>query len=361
MAFINLSYMKQYKAKNKKNQDIMDKSTKKKRKNGVLAYFMEKLVSEGLVSENTLELIKECNTFMMMIADENLENKKQYKGNTCKNRFCPVCTWKKSRKDALALSVMMEYLKKEQKKEFIFLTLTAPNVTADELEEEIRHYNHSFKKLMERKEVKNIVKGYVRKLEVTYNKERFITKKMYQKAKSYYENKGLTVGDNNPNYDTYHPHFHVLISVNKSYFNQATQYISRDRWLELWQQSTKNPFITQVDVRKVRSLRENRIFEIAKYSVKDSEYLINQEVFEVFYNALKGKRLIVYSGLFKEAMTKFKNGELDEYKEKDLTKYVYAIMYSWGQSDYIERERRLLTADEQKEINGQLFDEMNLE
>src|SRR5699024_3262682 len=232
-----------------------------------------------IVSENTLKLIKECNTFMMMIADENLENKKQHKGNTCKNRFCPICAWKKSRKDALALSVMMAYLKQEEKKEFIFLTLTAPNVLADELNDEIQHYNQSFQRLMQRKEVKTVVKGYARKLEITYNEER----------------------------DDYHPHFHVLIAVNKSYFTDTKQYINRDRWLELWQQVTKNPLITQVDVRKVHSLKENRIFEIAKYSAKDSDYLQNQKVFEVFYKALKGKRLIVFSGLFKEAMTKFKN------------------------------------------------------
>src|SRR5699024_5131248 len=97
--------MSKYNPKNKKKQDIMDKITKKKRKNGVLANCMEKIVSERIVSKNTLKLIKECNTFMMKIADENLENKKQQKGNTCKNRFCPICAWKKSRKDALALSV----------------------------------------------------------------------------------------------------------------------------------------------------------------------------------------------------------------------------------------------------------------
>src|SRR5690625_1399958 len=325
--------MSKYNPKNKKKQDIMDKSTKKKRKNGVLAYFMEKLVSERIVSENTLKLIKECNTFMMMIADENLENKKQHTGNTCKNRFCPICAWKKSRKDALALSVMMAYLKLEKKKEFIFLTLTAPNVPAEELNDEIKHYNHSFKKLMERKEVKNIVKGYARKLEITYNEER----------------------------DDYHPHFHVLIAVNKSYFTQTTQYINRDRWLKLWQESTKNNTITQVDVRKVQNSRDNRVFEIAKYSAKDSDYLISQDVFEVFYNALKGKRLIVYSGLFKEAMKKFKSGELDEYKEKDLTKYVYAVMYSWGGREYLELEKRLLTDDEMKELNGKFIDEEDLE
>src|SRR5699024_12858747 len=119
----------------------------------------------------------------------------------------------------------------------------------------------------------------------------------------------------------YNAHFHVLNAIDKYYFNNSWSYIKRDRWLGLWQQVTKNPHITQVDVCKVRSLKENRIFEIAKYSAKDSDYLQNQKVFEVFYKALKGKRLIVFSGLFKEAMTKFKNGELDEYKEKDLTKY----------------------------------------
>lgn len=325
--------MTKYKATDKKKQDIMVKHTKKKRKNGVLAYFMEKLVSEHLVSANTLELIKECNTFMMMVADENLEKKKQHKGNSCKNRFCPICAWKKARKDALALSVMMAYLKQEEKKEFIFLTLTAPNVSAEELNDEIKHYNQSFQRLMQRKEVRQVVKGYARKLEITYNEER----------------------------DDYHPHFHVLIAVNKSYFTDTKQYISRDRWLELWQQVTKNPLITQVDVRKVRNGRDDKVYEIAKYSAKDSDYLQNQNVFEVFYNALKGKRLIVFSGLFKEAMTKFKNGELDDYKEKDMTKYVYAIMYNWGDKKYLELEKRLLTDDELQEVNGQLIDEKDVD
>lgn len=333
MALINLSYMSKYKTNDTKKQDLIVKHTKKKRKNGVLAYFMEKLVSEHVITENTLELIKECNTFMMMVADESMENKKQHKGNSCKNRFCPICAWKKARKDALALSIMMAYLKQEEKKEFIFLTLTAPNVSAEELNDEIKHYNHSFKKLMERKEVKAIVKGYARKLEITYNEER----------------------------DDYHPHFHVLIAVNKSYFTNTKQYINQDRWLELWQQVTKNPLITQVDVRKVRNSKDDKVYEIAKYSAKDSDYLQNEDVFKVFYNALKGKRLIVYSGLFKEAMTLFKSGELDEYKEKDTTKYVYAIMYNWGNKKYLEMEKRLLTDDEMKEINGQFIDEKDVD
>jgi plasmid rolling circle replication initiator protein Rep len=69
----------------------------------------------------------------MFASDGTLEKKKQHKGNSCKNRFCPICAWKKAKKDALALSVQMEYIQEKHQKEFIFLTLTAPNVEAEEL------------------------------------------------------------------------------------------------------------------------------------------------------------------------------------------------------------------------------------
>ena len=320
--------MTKYNRKDAKKQDLLTKSTNKKRRNEILTYLIR-----NFVSSRALDYIRDCNIFMMLVSDENMEKKKQHKGNSCKNRFCPICAWKKARKDALSLSVMMQYLKAEEQKEFIFLTLTAPNVKADELEDEIKHYNHSFKKLMERQEVKRAVKGYVRKLEITYNEQR----------------------------DDYHPHFHVLLAVNKSYFTDKNYYINRDRWLGLWQQVTDNPTITQVDVRKASNSKDDKVYEVAKYSAKDSDYLINQEVFNVFYKALKGKRILSFSGLFKEAMTKFKAGELEEYKEKDMTKYVYALFYNWGKKEYIEQEVRLLTEEEQKEINGQLFDEMEIE
>src|SRR5699024_4533287 len=174
----------------------------------------------------------------------------------------------------------MQYLKEEEQKEFIFLTLTAPNVKAAELEDEINHYNHSFQKLMQRKEVKTIVKGYVRKLEITYNEKR----------------------------DDYHPHFHVLLAVDKNYFNNSWSYIKRGRWLKLWQQVTKNSLITQVDVRKVSNSKDDKVFEVAKYSDKDSEYLVNREVFNTFSKAIKGKRILSYSGLFIEVYMKFKIG-----------------------------------------------------
>ena len=307
----------------------MEKYTQKKLRNQLLQTLIGKHVSD-----KSFERIKECNTFLFMVADKTMEKTKLHRSNNCDNRFCPICAWKKSRKNALKISVLMQYLREEENKEFVFLTLTAPNVKAEELDDEIKHYNKSFQRLMQRKEVKSAVKGYVRKLEVTYNKER----------------------------DDYHPHFHVILAVNKSYFTDKNYYISRDRWLELWQQSTKNNLITQVDVRKVKATdNKKEVSEIAKYSAKDSDYLEDEKVFDTFYKSLSGKRLIVYSGLFKDASKKYENKELENYKELDPTQYIYQIFYHWGRQDYIQTEKKIMTDEMQKEINNQMLDEDDFE
>lgn len=46
---------------------------------------------------------------------------------------------------------MMQYIKQEEDKQFIFLTLTTPNVTDEHLESEIKNYNHAFQKMFKRK------------------------------------------------------------------------------------------------------------------------------------------------------------------------------------------------------------------
>ena len=176
---------------------------------------------------------------------------------------------------------------------------------------------------------KNAVLGYVRKLEITYNNE---TK-------------------------TYHPHFHVLLAVKKNYF--SNNYIKRDTWLEMWQKAKRDESITQVDVRKLDM--KKGVAEIAKYSSKDSDYLISQEIFDVMYKALKGRQIITYNGVFKESAKLYKKGDLDYLKDIDLTEYVYRILYQWGQGDYVQREIRELTDKEKERFNKQLIDEIDIE
>lgn len=304
----------------------MEKYTEKKQRNQVFQKFIKRHIGE-----NQMDLVEDCNTFLSFVADKTLEKQKLYKANSCKNRFCPVCAWRRARKDALGLSLMMQYIKQQEKKEFIFLTLTTPNVQNEQLEDEIKHYNKSFKKMVERKKVKSIIKGYVRKLEITYNKKR----------------------------DDYNPHFHVLIAVNKSYFTDKRYYISQQEWLDLWRDVTGISEITQVQVQKIRQNNNKELYEMAKYSGKDSDYLINQKVFDAFYKSLKGKQVLVYSGLFKEVKKKLKNGDLDYLKEIDPTEYIYQIFYIWKQKEYLASEIFDLTEEEKSEINHQMINEID--
>ena len=306
----------------------MEKYTEKKQRNQVFQKFIKRHIGE-----NQMDLVEDCNTFLSFVADKTLEKQKLYKANSCKNRFCPVCAWRKARKDALGLSLMMQYIKQQEKKEFIFLTLTTPNVMSDELENEIKRYNNSFRKLIKRKKVDSVIKGYVRKLEITYNKKR----------------------------DDYNPHFHVLIAVNKSYFTDKRYYISQQEWLDLWRDVTGISEITQVQVQKIRQNNNKELYEMAKYSGKDSDYLINQKVFDAFYKSLKGKQVLVYSGLFKEAKKKLKNGDLDYLKEIDPTEYIYQIFYIWKQKEYLASELYDLTEQEKREINYKMIDEIEEE
>lgn len=306
----------------------MDKYTEKKRRNQAFQKFIQ-----GYIGENQMEYVRDCNTFLSFVADKTLKKQKLYKANPCKNRFCPMCAWRKARKDALGLSLMMKYIKQDQQKDFIFLTLTTPNVKKDDLENEIKHYNQSFRRLSNRTKFKKAVKGYVRKLEITYNKKR----------------------------DDYHPHFHVLIAVNKSYFTDKDYYISQSEWLNLWRDVTSMPEITQVFAQKVRTNNDKELYEMAKYSGKDSDYLSSQKVFDAYYRALKGKQVLVYSGLFKEARKLLKNGDLDYLKEIDPTEYIYQIFYIWAKKEYLASELYDLTEQEKKSINNQMIHEIEEE
>jgi plasmid rolling circle replication initiator protein Rep len=71
----------------------IEKYTEKKtERNQVFQKFIKRHIGE-----NQMDLVKDCNTFLSFVADKTFEKQKLYKANSCKNRFCPVCAWRKAR------------------------------------------------------------------------------------------------------------------------------------------------------------------------------------------------------------------------------------------------------------------------
>lgn len=322
-----------------KRQDLINGTYREKKKNlrKVLA------LSENRVPTRMHELMMGCGSYLEFIATVDKEKKKLVQAHFCKNRFCPLCAWRKARKDAMMLSIMMQAIAQEKQYEFLFMTLTTPNVKGNQLNEEINLFNQALSKLFRRKKVKAAIKGYVRKLEITYNKER----------------------------DDYNPHFHLILAVNKSYFTNPRYYINQVEWLDLWRDVTGktgvNPDgtdeITQLDIRKVKGFQQEKaVLEVAKYSAKDFEMMENQAVFDTFYFAMKGRQLITFNGVFKDYKKKFESGALDRYKQKDENDYFWFLTASWMKNEaQYAIDYRALNEDEKRFFANQYVEEKAVE
>ena len=325
---------------------LLKKMTPKKDLNRKAAGYVEKHVPiKSIVRFET------CSDYLLHLTNAEMSVKRVHKTNACENRFCPICTWRTAKKDAIKLSVMLDAVKEVEGKEFLFLTLTAPNCTGEELREELDRFNKAVSKLFRRQNVARVVKGYVRKIEVTTDQEKYITEKAYKRKKDYCAVRRLKVGDPNPTYNTYNPHVHAIVAVNKSYFNDKNDFISKAKWLEMWQECMNDKSITQVDAKKIRdSGNSNAVLEIAKYAAKGSDLYHSETVFDTFYTALKGRQLLVYSGMMSDYAKKYEKGDLDRFKEKDENVYTHLLRSLWKGSKY-DSKLRELSPEEFEEFN----------
>ena len=255
------------------------------------------------------ERVEECATFLEfshevdndgVIADKG----KLHYANFCRDRLCPMCSWRRSYKIFAQVSQIMKVIQNDYA--FLFLTLTVPNVKDYELSAKINELGKNWRYFINKyPKVKKIIKGYFKCLEITRNHLR----------------------------DDYHPHFHIVLAVPKDYFKKS-DYIKRDEWLEMWRKCMGDDSISQVDVRRVKNKYgqvdnisaedlSSAVAEVAKYAVKSGDYifewdnLLTDRVVSVFADVLHGRRLCEFdrNGVFGKAREKLK---LDDCEDGDL-------------------------------------------
>src|SRR5699024_4810280 len=110
-----------------KKQDMVNDGFKPKKKN--LKKVME--LGKNKFTEKTLDAMRTCGSYLEFIATFDKEKKKLVHGDFCKNRFCPICAWRKARKDALMLSIMMKANAVETEYKYILITIARAYVKAD--------------------------------------------------------------------------------------------------------------------------------------------------------------------------------------------------------------------------------------
>lgn len=263
------------------------------------------------------DLLNKCGTKLEFEECPQGHLKRLKRAYFCKQRLCSMCSWRKSLfVYHQFLMVAHEVLKKYPDYQFVFITLTIRNCPSERLSEEITHLIESFDRLKSYKRFQAI-KGIFRTNEVTYN----------------------------PLNRDYHPHIHAIGVVPPSYFKGGV-YVSQEELIQLWKKALQVDYDPNVDIRKVRNKHSNiptideslidldysldeslagAAAEVAKYSVKvqdiidpkpkkeDSPEMVKARVSmagDIVHQAkvignldfsLNRRRMISYSGLFKEA------------------------------------------------------------
>ena len=278
------------------------------------------------------ERLQSCGSHLTFNVYNNEEGKtmKVKHAESCRVRLCPLCTWRRSIKIHTHMRKILEHMQEENKYQYILVTLTVPNVPGDKLNDKLDELMKAWNRLQTYKRYKMAVKGWYRGLEISHNVQKWQgkwvkTKNGKQRFVMFFDENGNKVS--NPFYDTYHPHFHCIMAVNKSYFDDK-QYIPQAEWLEMWRKATRDNSITQVDVRKVKPKKGadptdiiGAVCEVTKYTVKNGDYILPKDwnmtlsSVEVLDKALANRRLVAFGGVMKDWHKKL---NLDDEVDGDL-------------------------------------------
>jgi len=309
---------------NEKTGEIKENNWKEKKRRNILLSESYKRLGKLKKSEK----VSNCGEYLVFNTCKN-GHKKLKKAYFCKDRLCPICSWRKSRMMVSQLHQILNVSFEEKPNmRYLFLTLTVKNCNENELSETIDFMMKGFERLIKYKKVKQNLLGFFRALEIT--RPVIIDDLSTGKCRM----------------DEYHPHFHVLLGINPKYFKLPNNYITTKEWYQMWQKACQFDYQPNIDIRTVKPRKQQEmanlddlehkkielqgaILETAKYSVKSSDYIIEKgkteeinnrftdEGVNILSNALARRRMLGFGGIFRDIKKKLKLQDLES-KNADL-------------------------------------------
>lgn len=264
-----------------------------------------------------------CSSALGFLKSLETGEKRLQSADFCRERLCPMCQWRKSIKVFNQVSKVMDKAEQEYKDLVpIFLTLTLKNCSGNDLSNMLDNIFKGWNLLLKKRKIERIVKGWFRALEVTYNSED----------------------------DTFHPHIHAILLVEKGYF-KGKDYMETKEWVQMWRTSMKLDYDPICDIRKVKvnKGKHKAVAEVAKYTLKDSEFLtddndLTDKLVNVLGTSLRGRRLFAFGGLLKKiakeiGIEELAEGDLvhidDENIREDVATVLEVYRWNFGLANYV--------------------------
>lgn len=235
--------------------------------------------------------MQQCAQSIHMSVCASCGHKHVYNARLCRDRFCPICSWRLSmRRFANMMQIVQGLRERYPEAEWQFVTLTLENCQPRALRDTIDEMARAWNCIWSRKTTKKMpILGWARSLEITYN------------AKS----------------RTFHPHYHVLVLWADAYSPSEHE----QKWLErAWMDTIKirthhdaqdSTMVRSKGRQMVPSIYDQTeddaqtvltaVLETYKYSIKSKEM---QEmplgVFQLLDELLKGRRMVAFGGAVKD-------------------------------------------------------------
>lgn len=232
-----------------------------------------------------------CGSFLEWHLQDEVQ--KLAHANFCKDRLCPMCSWRRSLKIFGQVSQVMTILQ-GQGFEFLFLTLTVKNCAGSELGATLAKMQKAWERMQHRARLRGVIAGTFRAIEITRN------------AKT----------------AEYHPHYHVVLAVRSDYF-AGRNYVKQSEWAEIWRSCCGLDYNPVIDIRNIKSGSKGvsgAVAEVAKYAVKGSDYLRGtwserSAAVNDLLSGLTQRKLVSWTGCFLDAVKLLK---LDDVEDGDL-------------------------------------------
>jgi plasmid rolling circle replication initiator protein Rep len=261
---------------------------------------MNRYVIDWLMERKELEYayaVEDCASYVGFVDIKGVA--KVATANFCRRRLCNICVWRRQSKFVAQTFPVIQALR-ESGFRFIFATASLPNVPLGKLSATIDQMMKAYDLLLKRRKIKRAWLGKIRALEVTYNRER----------------------------NDFHPHIHMLVAVRPEYFTNPDLYITLDEFREMWTDSLREEFHSILDC-KLQSVTDDggEVIETVKYSFKGTK---DSNAIEGYFTALKGRRLISFSGVIAKQrkyfkMTDFENILTDDFEKPADSKLTYQL------------------------------------
>jgi plasmid rolling circle replication initiator protein Rep len=321
----------------------------KKKKNIVLSKSLHRLEQDK--KANRVWWCSGCLTFIKNTGTGEMSLKT---ANFCRERLCPMCQWRRSLKVFCQVSKVMDVVQQRRDDlEPVFISLTERNCAGEELKNRIGEIFQGWGNFSDHYKIRKIVVGWFRALEVEYDGDEIISEERYERNTGYYNRIGIKAGDANPNCDTFHPHIHAILMMEKSYF-KSKDYMHTTDWVKLWRTSMGLDYDPICDIRAVKKnkARQKEVAEVAKYTFKDNEILthdndLTDKLVGILGDALRYRRLFAFGGLLKDVAKELgaerpDEGDLvnvdDEKVREDIATLLEVYCWNFGLSNYVRDE-----------------------